>query len=142
MGIVYCDVQHYFRILQFRYGGEEYGEMMIFSLHCYSTAAMPYMGARWRGGGALVGVHLFLEFFPCGFFFTLWGPFSPCGGPFFSLWGPQAGSLIFMWGLLLSLGRNGRGVVVSGGGGWNCPSLNISLGALDTIRTFSMKLLH
>ena len=39
MGTVYSDVQHYFRILQFRYGGEEKGEMMIFPLHCYSTAA-------------------------------------------------------------------------------------------------------
>ena len=51
-----------------------------------------------------------------------------------------------MWGPLFSLRRNG-----GGGGGvgrgegvdfWNCPSLNIPLGALDTIRTFSMKLLH
>ena len=66
MGTMYSDVQHYL------YGGE--GEMMIFLLHCYSTAAMPYMGAQ--------------------------------------------------------------------GGVWNCPSLNISLGALDTIRTVTMKLLH
>ena len=48
---VYSGVQHYFRILQFRYGGEEQGEMMIFLLHCYSTAAMPYMGARSGEGG-------------------------------------------------------------------------------------------
>ena len=49
MGTMYSDVQHYFRILQFCYGGE--GEMMIFLLHCYSTAAMPYMGAQGGGGG-------------------------------------------------------------------------------------------
>ena len=50
MGTVYSDVQHYYRILQFRYGGEEWGEMMIFLLHCYSTAVMPYMGAQGGGG--------------------------------------------------------------------------------------------
>ena len=68
--------------------------MMIFPLHCYSTAAMPYMGAQ--GGGTIVGVRLFLEiFFQVGFsshygglFLHVVGLFSPCGGPFFSLWGP------------------------------------------------------
>ena len=83
--------------------------MIIFLLHCYSTAAMPYMGAE--GGGAIVGVRLFLEFFShVGFSSQLWvgihvvGLFSPCGGP------------IFMWGPLFSLGRNGGGVVSGGGG--------------------------
>ena len=45
--------------------------MMIFLLHCYSTAAMPYMGAQGGGGGGggtIVGVRLFLEiFFQVGF---------------------------------------------------------------------------
>ena len=61
--------------------------MMIFPLHCYSTAAMPYMGAQ-GGGDNSRRSPLSGNFFPSGFFFTLWGPFSPCGGPFFSLWGP------------------------------------------------------
>ena len=60
--------------------------MMIFPLHCYSTAAMPYMGAQ-GGGGNSRRSPLSGNFFPSGFFFTLWGPFfhvvglfSPCGG--------------------------------------------------------------
>ena len=89
MGTVYSGVQHYFRILQFRYGGEEWGEMMIFPLHCYSTAAMPYMGAQGGGGGGtIVGFRLFLEkIFQVGFsshygglFLHVVGLFSPCGG--------------------------------------------------------------
>ena len=60
--------------------------MMIFLLHCYSTAAMPYMGAR--EGGTIVGVRLFLEiFFQVGFsshygglFLHVVGLFYPCGG--------------------------------------------------------------
>ena len=54
----------------FLMGGKELGEMMIFHLHCYSTAAMPYMGAQGGGGNSrrspLSGI-----FFPSGFFFTL-----------------------------------------------------------------------
>ena len=121
MGTVYSGVQHYFRILQFRYGGEEQGEMMIFLLHCYSTAAMPYMGARSGGGGSIVGVRFFLEiFFPLGFsfhygglFLHVVGLFSPCGaisrGPYL-----HVGAFVLLreeWG--------------GGGDFWNCPSLNI-----------------
>ena len=61
--------------------------MMIFPLHCYSTASMPYMGAQ-EGGGTIVVVRLFLEiFFQVGFsshygglFLHVVGTFSPCGG--------------------------------------------------------------
>ena len=62
--------------------------MMIFILHCYSTAAMPYMGAQGGGGDNSRRSLLSGNFFPNGFFFTLWGPLSLCGGPFCSLWGP------------------------------------------------------
>ena len=55
--------------------------MMIFLLHCYSTAAMPCMGAQ-GGGGAIVGVRLFLELYfhvgfssHYGFFFSMWWAF-------------------------------------------------------------------
>ena len=55
--------------------------MMIFILHFYSTAAIPYMGVQ-GGGGNSRRSPLSGKFFPCGFLFTLWESFSPCGGPF------------------------------------------------------------
>ena len=62
--------------------------MMIFLLHCYSTAVMPYMDAQ-GGGGAIVGVRFFLEIvFQVGFsshygglYLYVVGLFAPCGGP-------------------------------------------------------------
>ena len=103
---------------------------------------MPYMGVQ-GGGGTIVGVRLFLEiFFHVGF--------SSHYGGFFSMW----------WAFFLFVGAIHRGPYLhveafvllreewggwcreGVGDFWKYPSLNISLGALDTIRTFSMKLLH
>ena len=85
------------------------------------------------GGGAIVGVRLFLEkFFHVGLsshygglFLHVVGLFSPCGGN-------KQGALSSCGGLCSPWGGmgGGGGVVSRGGGGWN------------TIRTFSMKLLH
>ena len=63
--------------------------MMIFLLHCYSTAAMPYMGAE--EGGTIVGVRLFPKFF-----FHV--GFSSHYGGFFSMW----------WAFLLLVGAISR----------------------------------
>ena len=122
MGTVYSGVQHYFRILQFRYGGEEYGEMMIFPLHCYSTAAMPYMGAQ--GWGNSRRSPLSGNFFPSGFFFTLWGPFFHVVGLFLLVGAISRGPYLHVGAFVLF--REEWGWVVSRGGDfWNCPSLNI-----------------
>ena len=128
----------------FLMGGKELGEMMIFHLHCYSTAAMPYMGAQ--GGGAIVGVRLFLEFFfQVGFSSHYRGLFSMWWAFFLLVGAISRGPYLHVGAFVLLEEKWGGGGGVGRGEGvdfWNCPSLNIPLGALDTIRTFSMKLLH
>ena len=83
--------------------------MMIFPLHCYSTAAMPYMGAQGGGdnsrcsplSGYFFSKWVFLHIM--GAFFSMWWAFFlPCGGY-------KQGALSSCGGPLFSLGRNGGG---------------------------------
>ena len=112
---------------------------MIFILHFYSTAAIPYMGAQ-GGGGNSRRSPLSGKFFPCGFLFTLWGLFLHVVG-LFPLGAISTGPFLHV-GAFVLLRRGGGGGLAVGGDFWNCPSLNISLGALDTIPTVRTKLLH
>ena len=107
--------------------------MMIFPLHCYSTAAMPYMGAQGGGGGGgIVGVRLFLEIFSKWVFLHIMGIFFSMWWAFFLLVGAISRGPYHHVGAFVLL-REEWGGVSRGGGGcreggrefWKCPSLNI-----------------